>query len=126
MTLDGIDALKRAVTESPKEMRLYASRVIRETTFQVADKMRASVPVDTGTLLAAIEAKVPVRGLTGRVIIEPEGFYWRFLEYGTIKKSGATMAARPFVRPSVEAESSRFVERIQGIARDLESFWSRQ
>jgi HK97 gp10 family phage protein len=122
MTMVGMDALKRAVTESPKELKRWSSDAVRQSTWAIADKMRRRAPVRSGTLLTSIDAKVPVStGLIGRVEIQGDAFYWRFLEYGTIH-----MKARPFVRPAAEEESNVFVGRFSTIARQLERFWSRQ
>lgn len=121
MKLEGMDALKRAVTESPKELKRWSSDAVRQSTWSIADKMRRRVPVREGVLLGSIEAKVPVAtGLTGNVSISGDAFYWRFLEYGTVK-----MTARPFVRPATEEESNPYIARFAEIARRLESFWSR-
>ena len=119
VTLDGMDALKRAIRESPKELKRWSSDAVRQSTWSIADKMRRRVPVNEGTLLGAIDARVPTQtGLTGSVDIGREGYYWRFLEYGTVK-----MPARPFVRPSAEEESNAYVSRFEDVARKLERFW---
>ncbi len=121
MTLEGMDALKRAVTEAPKELRRLSSAAVRESTFAVADRMRQLAPHREGTLLGAIEARVAIgTGLTGRVDIGADGWYWRFHEYGT-----KHMAARPFVRPATESESPVFQGRFDQVGRDLEQFWAR-
>ena len=92
--LEGMEALQRAIVEAPKETKRGCSDAVRQTTWGIADKMRKRVPVRTGTLLTSIEARVPVQtGLTGRVEIDGDAYYWRFLEYGTVN-----MAARPFIR----------------------------
>lgn len=122
MKLEGIESLKRAVTESPKELKRWSSDAVRQSTWAIADKMRKRAPVRSGTLLSSIDARVPVAtGLTGRVFIEGDAFYWRFLEYGTVK-----MTARPFVRPAAEEESNPYIERFRDVGRKLERFWSQQ
>jgi HK97 gp10 family phage protein len=123
MTLEGMDALKRAVTEAPQELRRHGSDAVRDTTNAVADRMRRRVSAfsKTGTLLQEIEAKVPVRsGLMGTVSIGPDAFYWRFIEYGT-----RYLAARPFVRPSTEEEADPYIGRWQEVARKLERWWGK-
>jgi HK97 gp10 family phage protein len=121
MTLEGFEALQRAVTQSPQLLKAESSAVVRETTHRVADRMRRMVPTPSGTLLQAIEAQVAVKtGLTGRVTIGAEAFYWKFLEYGTVK-----MAARPFIRPAAEFESNNFIARMRAIGPRLERAWSR-
>lgn len=119
MTLEGLDALKRAVVECPKEFRKDASDAVRKSTWSVADKMRRRVSVRSGHLLGSIESRVPVTsGLIGRVEIDGDAYYWRFLEYGTIN-----MTARPFARPAAEEESQHYIDRFITIARKLERLW---
>lgn len=119
--LEGMQALQRAVTKSPKELKSLSSDAVRQSTWAIANKMRVRVPVRTGTLLTSIEAIVPVQGLSGSVRIHGDAFYWRHLEYGTVK-----MTARPFARPSAEEESATFVGRFHEVARKLERFWGSQ
>lgn len=116
MKLEGLETLQRALTAAPHALRRHTSDVIRETTWQVADRMRQRVPVRTGTLLSEIEAHVPVtRGVVGRITIGPEAWYWRFVEYGTVR-----VPARPFIRPATDEESGPFLARINAMVPSLE------
>ena len=121
LKLEGMDALKRAVTETPKRLRELSSGAVRETVHRISDRMRRTAPHQSGTLLTSIESDVAARtGVTGKVIIKSDAFYWRFLEYGTIH-----MAARPFVRPAAESESAPFINRFREVARILDREWGR-
>jgi HK97 gp10 family phage protein len=46
------------------------------------------------------------RAKTGK---SKDGYYWRFVEFGTVK-----MAARPFLRPALEAKKMDAVEAMDG------------
>jgi HK97 gp10 family phage protein len=68
---------------------------------------------ETGRLRGSLTASA--RGLSGRVVMEGDAFYWRFLEYGT-----RYIAARPFVRPAAEAEANAVEGRIRDMVAKLE------
>lgn len=114
-TLVGFDEVRAAVKRVPDEARVVLSDVIAKSTFAVRQRMIAMAPRgETGRLRAAISSSS--RGLFGRVVItDPDAYYWRFLEFGTVK-----MAARPFIRPAAELETADFTERIRQSARRLE------
>jgi HK97 gp10 family phage protein len=118
LTLEGFDSLRKALKEAPEAAKLHASQAIASSTFDVAQRARALVPVDTGTLKAAIESQAPkVRGLTGRVGLNSSAAsgYWFFVEFGTVH-----MAARPFFRPAAELEREAFIRRLRDIGPKVE------
>ena len=107
----------------------------------VRNKARELAPKDTGEMVKDIQIKrersegdhvashsVFVRSgkrsrLSGRARnVDKDSFYWRFVEFGTVK-----MAAQPFLRPAFEAEKEAAVDaigaeldkRIQQEAADL-------
>lgn len=120
MTLEGLDALKAAVSRCPDIVRTHMADVIQTTAFSVAQRARSLAPVDTGALKSAIESTA--RGLSGRVGLRagfingrrPE-MYWRFVEYGTVR-----VPARPLFRAATESESPVFEQRIRGIVPKIE------
>lgn len=118
MTIGGLEALQEAIKETPKIVKKHVAGAIRESTFAVADRMRRLAPHRTGELLSAITATVSTgSGLSGSVGFDnPWVFYWRFLEYGTVR-----MPPRPFIRPAAEAEAPRYIQRIQAIGPALEN-----
>lgn len=114
--LDGLEATLRAFQRAPDVARVHASSAVAASTFAVAQRARALVPVDTGRLKAAIETSRTVNGLTGNVgLSSREAFYWRFVEFGT-----KHMAARPFFRPAAEQERNTFIERFRRIGPLME------
>lgn len=117
MRLEGMDALKRATVECPEVLRAHSGDAVAATTFATESRMKATVRVKTGRLKRAIHRRS--RGLSGSVLIAPDAFYWRFLEYGTVN-----MAASPFIRPSVEAEGPIYIQRMRAIGPKLERAWA--
>jgi phage protein, HK97 gp10 family len=118
MKLEGMEALQRAITDAPDQAKAHSQDAVSKSTFAVFSKMQARAPHDTGGLRMAMRWSAP--GLTGRITIDAGAFYWRFLEYGTVK-----MTARPFIRPSTEEESSNFIRRMQDFGNKLERSWGR-
>lgn len=117
MDLKGFDALQRAIKEAPDLVRRHAEDTISKTTFSAAQRMRGTVRVNTGQLKRSITTSV--RGLSGRVLIAPEAFHWKFLEYGTVK-----MPASPFIRPAAEAEAPVYLQRMHDFVPKLERLWT--
>lgn len=118
LTLEGMERTLKAIHNAPEVAKLHASQAISTSTFAVAQRARALVPVDTGNLKSAIESQSPkVRGLTGRVGLAAgaSASYWFFVEFGT-----RFMAAQPFFRPAAEAERNDFVRRMQDIGPKME------
>jgi len=103
-----IEAVKLFLhTVSNREARNIARNTIHAVAAQARDEIRAVAPV--GTKNRKVSATKPWRSRRLRKSIKakrnrPRGsyfsskivglFYWRFLEFGTVK-----MTARPFVRP---------------------------
>lgn len=116
MKLEGFEATQRALLRVPDVARTHASSAVAASTFAVAQRARAIVPVDTGTLKASIESSRTVNGLTGSVGVSSRDVgYWRFVEFGT-----RHMAARPFFRPAAEGESNAFIQRMRDIGPKIE------
>lgn len=116
MTLGGFEATRRALVKAPDVVRVHASSAVATSTFAVAQRARSLVPVDTGTLKAAIDASRTVNSLTGRVgITSKDAYYWRHVEFGTSR-----MAARPFFRPAAEQERNAFIQRMREIGPKIE------
>jgi len=84
--------------------------VLKKAGTELRNKIKAAAPLDEGTLRRSLYVKAlrdkigepqafDVRVRTGGKAQKKnrDGFYWRFIEYGTKK-----MPARPFVAPTVE------------------------
>lgn len=61
----------------------------------------AHVTVRTGKVSRRERAAARKKGVAARV----DAYYWRFLEFGTVK-----MAARPFMRPALDASRQAAIE----------------
>lgn len=121
MRLEGFDATLRALQRAPELVRVLASDAVAKSTFAVAQRARALVPVDTGRLKDAIDSSRTVTGLSGSVGVNksaPVG-YWRYVEFGTSR-----MSARPFFRPAAESERNPFIQRFRDIGSRLERDWT--
>jgi HK97 gp10 family phage protein len=109
MTLEGFDAFRRAIVQAPDLVREHASAAIAKSTYSTSRRTQAKAPVRDGTLRRAIHAVLPQRGgLSGRVMIDPEAFYWRFLEYGF-----RDFKALGFVRSAAEESDGEFIENMR-------------
>jgi HK97 gp10 family phage protein len=121
MRLVGLDALQRALTAQPAVVKAHLQGVIQSTAFSIAQRIHASVPVDTGALKESIQAS-RVSGLTGGVAVatgvirgrRPE-IYWRFVEFGTLHRG-----ARPTIRTAAQAEVPDLENRVTHMASDIE------
>lgn len=99
---------------SRRALRPLALSSMRAALDLLADEVRSRCPVDTGALRDSIEVAVRTSrngAVRGRVVVggnDAEGatYYAFFLEFGT-----ARMAAKPFLRPAVDAARSR----VQGL-----------
>jgi HK97 gp10 family phage protein len=118
VTLEGFEQVRAAVTRVPEHANEHLAQAVRLSTFSAAQRTKALAPRGaTGTLRNAISSSV--RGLSGRVTVDPSGFYWRFLEYGTRHQ-----AAQPFVRTAAELESREFEDRVRQVGVKLERDFS--
>lgn len=113
MTLQGMGALQKALREAPAAIRAELESAVEQTAFAIAQRMRATVPRQTGLLVGQIDSFR--KGLSGRVTIGVDGFYWHYLEYGTVR-----ITAKPFIRPAVELEAIVFEQRLRDAARNID------
>lgn len=119
-TVSGLEDVRRALQNVPKEARAVLRDVIAVTVRVVAQRTAQNAPFETGALRQAIVGVAPKgSSLSGSVSILPGEFRGRVpssyvipLEYG---KDG-----RPFIRPTAEAESGPFVARIAASGKTLE------
>lgn len=94
----------------PREAAKEGKAVIKAAVLELKRNVTAAAPVDEGTLRRSIYAKVlrdkagephaaDVRVRTGGRAQRKnrDGFYWRFIEYGT-----KFAPARPFIAPTVQ------------------------
>jgi len=120
LKLEGFESTQRAFARAPELVRVKASQAVATSTFAIAQRARALVPVASGDLKRAITSSNVVSGLSGSVGLDsPAVFYWRFVEFGTRHS-----AARPFFRPAAEAESELYIQRMRAIGPALERDFS--
>lgn len=96
--------------EFPREAAKEGRALLKKAATELRGKIKNAAPIDEGDLRRSIYVKVlrdklgephaaDVRVRTGGKAQKKnrDGFYWRFIEYGTKK-----MNARPFVAPTIE------------------------
>lgn len=102
-------ALQRKIAkEFPREAAKEGRELLKKAATELKNEVRDAAPMDEGVLRRAIYVKVlrdkvgephaaDVRVRTGGKAQKNnrDGFYWRFIEYGTKK-----LSARPFVAPT--------------------------
>lgn len=113
--LVGLREAVAALRKLPVDMRADAQAAINTTAFQVARSAQASVRRRTGLLASRIEWEARPRSLSAVVRIAGDAFYWKFIEYGTVR-----MPARPFLRPAAMAAERDHEQRLnQAIDKSL-------
>ena len=111
--IEGLEHAIRQFRRAPEVARKHIGEAIRRTELSAADRVFDSAPRDTGLLRRSVESKTT--GLIARIVIEAEAYYWRFVEFGTVK-----MSARPFIRPSAEQEQAPMIKRISDAGARME------
>lgn len=115
----GLKEANRALRRLPEFAKGRVQRELDVTAFNVARGAQTRVRRRTGLLARAIQWQSRPRSVTAIVGIAFEAFYWKYLEYGTVK-----MPAFPFLRPSAEAEASdhdsRMIRALTEAANDVE------
>lgn len=119
MKLEGMEALQRALQRTPNLVASLSADAVQVSSFAVAQRARALVPVATGDLKAAIE--LSSTGTSGRVGLVALGGpagpmrYWRWVEFGSARRP-----ARPFFRSAADIESTGFINRMRAIGPRVE------
>lgn len=115
----GLKEANRALKMLPDFAKSGAQQVMDSSAFQVARGAAQRVRYRTGFLKAHIEWESRPRSVTAVVGVDPQAFYWKFLEYGTVN-----MPASPAFRPaaqSVEGDhESRLVKALTEAANKVE------
>ena len=94
----GLREAKAALRRLPEFVRHGVQIELNTTAIKMVAEMERRVPIRTGKLLALIRWEDRSDKFSAVVGIENAAFYWKFLEYGTVK-----MQARPFARPAAAA-----------------------
>ena len=97
----GLKEANAALKKLPDFAKVRVQAVNDKTAFRVSTIAKSKAPRRTGLLQLGIQWQSRPRSVTA-VVGVPSGsgspFYWKFLEYGTVK-----MPARPMFRPSADA-----------------------
>lgn len=122
MTVTGLDSLRQALEAAPAVANARAAKAVSVSTVATSRRVQSLAPRDTGLLSRSISAAA--QKLSGRVLIAPEAFYWRFVEYGSSHRISAlggrtVTAARPFVRTATEVETPDFIRRMEDVAESI-------
>ncbi len=98
----GLKEANAALRRLPEFARAKAQREIDVTAFQVYNGALARVRRRTGFLALTLGWASRPGSVSAVVGVENDtAFYWKFLEYGTVR-----MSAKPFMRPAAEALES--------------------
>jgi len=94
----------------PRAAKKEGRALVKKVATELRNDIKAAAPLDTGTLRRSLYVKVlrdkfgeptaaDVRVKTGKKAQAKnrDGFYWRFIEHGTVK-----MDDKPFVHPTLE------------------------
>jgi len=109
-SIHGIEDIDKVLSEiAPKHARNLSRALMQSLASDIAKGAKKLVPTRTGNLKKAIKAKrrrsKPDQPISD-VIVESgknkayDGFYWRFVEYGTGGDSPSP--EQPFLRPSLD------------------------
>jgi HK97 gp10 family phage protein len=96
---------------APKEARKLARATIYCIAARCTKLAKLRAPVDEGNLKKSIytkSEKSPPDKPRATVRFRPEGYYWRFVEYGT--KKGNKLSRRPFLLPARLEVKSKITE----------------
>lgn len=103
----GLKEANAALRKLPDVAKANAQQAIDTTAYQVEQGAKQRVRRRTGFLLARIKWQSRPRTVSAVVGVESDAFYWKFLEYGTVK-----MGAVPFMRPAAEAAKAGHEQRM--------------
>lgn len=103
----GLRESNAALRKLPYFAKANVQQAIDTTAFHVEQGAKQRVRRRTGFLLMRIKRQSRPRTVSAVVGVENEAFYWKFLEYGTVK-----MGAFPFMRPAADAAKAGHEQRM--------------
>jgi HK97 gp10 family phage protein len=111
LELDGIENLITEVEKLGAKGSRIENKALREAGEVMKEAIKQEAPRKTGTLKKSIEvSRVKTKDGAKYVEVGPgkEGWYGKFLEFGTIK-----MKAKPFMAPGYEKSKEKAMEKIE-------------
>lgn len=132
LRVEGIEQVQKALMETaPKAARNLMRATIQKVASDLAKEVKAAAPVDSGNLKKSIGAKRknshpdrPVSQVLAREGKKEkyDGFYWKFIEYGTKHISPA-----PFIGP-IKAKAQSDMPRLmrEAFTKKLEDAVARE
>jgi HK97 gp10 family phage protein len=124
VTVTGLDEMRRAIDAFPKAVEQAFQDTARTTANTIAQRARLLVPVGTGRTQRSIRVVEDLAHHAYHVEVGPHAGMpgtpdWPahlpiWLEYGT-----RHMAARPFMRPALDAERERYRQRLEWISAQI-------
>ena len=111
LELDGIENLITEVEKLGAKGSRIENKALREAGEVMKEAIKQEAPRKTGTLKKSIEvSRVKTKDGAKYVEVGPgkEGWYGKFLEFGTVK-----MKAKPFMAPGYEKSKEKAMEKIE-------------
>lgn len=123
-SISGLTELQQSIVRLNDEVRAELPALVMTAATVVEAEIRMRAPVDTGRLVASLDAKADRRKNTASATVQiersgPDGteHYAIFQEFGTSR-----MPAQPFFRPGVEAAKETVRSILQdGLLQKVES-----
>jgi HK97 gp10 family phage protein len=110
-----LNECRAAIKRLPEHVKGRVQKTSDVTAFQIVRMASQKARRRTGKMAAALEWKSRPSTLSSIVGIAKSAFYWKFIEYGTVK-----MEASPFLRPAKESMAKDHDDRMsQAIAQSL-------
>lgn len=105
----GVDRMVRQLAAKGKQARVATEAELQKSSLRIERAAKVKAPVDTGAMKNAIfSAK---HGNLTYKVTSPQ-FYSVYVELGTRK-----MAAKPFLRPAIDAERPKLISNLRKIYR---------
>ncbi len=115
VTLIGRKEADRAISRLPEYVKGEVQIAATQTTVAIATRAAVLAPRSKDGshghppgFLATQIGWAASKGISAIVGVTRKAFYWKFLEYGTVKEQ-----ARPFFRPAADEERPRHLQRVK-------------
>jgi HK97 gp10 family phage protein len=116
LKLEGMQRLQSQLAKSPVVVKKHVSTAVGISAVSIAQRARELAPELTGLLKREITSTHDDGSLEAGVGVSKAGWYWGFLEFGTVN-----MSARPFFRPAAEEGQAKYIRQIADAGPDIEN-----